>query len=145
MPLHKRVSLAGEVFHGSNLGGFQAGVFQNYNTDYAEPVNGVLTARGVQGVRTTGGWTQLGFTPNWNKDKLTLYGSAGIDDPDNSDLRSARPRDFRSRNFSFAADAIYKVTPQFQFWIEVRRIITNYTLTGKKRDTHVNLGAAYSF
>lgn len=145
MPLHKRVSWSGEVFFGQNLGGFQAGVFQNYNTDFAIKQNNVVIATGIKGIRTSGGWTQIGFTPNWNKDKFTLYGSVGLDDPKNVDLVSLVNRDFRSRNLAWAFDGIYKFTPQFQIGFEFRQLNTNYTVNGKKKANHLNLGAAYSF
>jgi hypothetical protein len=144
-PLHKRFSWAGETFYGQNLAGFQAGVFQNYNTDYAVRQNNVLVAGGVKGIRTYGGWTQIGFTPNWNQDKLTLYGSIGLDDPKNLDLVNLRNRDFRSRNLAWAFDAIYKFTPQFQIGLEFRQLNTVYLISGRKRANHINLGAAYSF
>jgi hypothetical protein len=144
-PLHKRISWSGEAFLGQNLGGFQAGIFQNYNTDYAVRNGSVLVARGVRGIRTYGGWTQLGFTPKWNKDKLTIYGSVGLDDPRNSDLVNTRSRDFRSRNLAWAIDAIYKFTTQFQIGLEFRQLNTDYLITGRKRANHLNLGAAYSF
>ncbi len=143
--LHKRVSWSGEGFYGQNLAGFQAGVFQNYNTDYAIRQNNVLVVNGVKGIRTSGGWTQIGFTPNWNQDKLTLYGSIGLDDPKNVDLVNLRARDFRSRNLAWAFDAIYKFTPQFQLGLEFRQLNTYYLISGRKRANHLNLGAAYSF
>ena len=144
-PLHKRVSWSGETFYGQNLAGFQAGVFQNYNTDYAVRQNNVLVAGGVKGIRTSGGWTQLGFTPNWNQDRLTFYGSIGLDDPKNLDLVNTRARDFRSRNLAWAFDAIYKFTPQFQVGFEFRHLDTSYVISGKRRASHLNLGAAYAF
>lgn len=145
IPLHKRFLWSGEAFFGQNLAGFQAGVFQNYNTDYAVLQNNVLTAKGVRGIRTYGGWTQIGFTPGWNRDRLTFYGSVGLDDPDNADLVNTRSRDFRSRNLAWAFDAIYKFTPQFQIGLEFRQLNTSYLLSGRKRANHLNLGAAYSF
>lgn len=144
-PLHKRLVWSGEGFFGRNLAGFQAGVFQNYNTDFAVRQNNVLIAEGTRGIGTSGGWTQIGFTPNWNADKLTFYGSIGLDDPKNVDLGNLRARDFRSRNLAWAFDAIYKFTPQFQFGLEFRQLNINYLLSGKKRANHVNLGASYSF
>lgn len=144
-PLHKRLVWSGEGFFGRNLAGFQSGVFQNYNSDFAVRQNNVLVAVGTRGIGTSGGWTQLGFTPNWNADKSTFYGSIGLDDPKNVDLVNLRARDFRSRNLAWAFDAIYKFTPQFQFGLEFRQLNTNYLLSGKKRANHVNLGASYSF
>lgn len=145
IPLHKRVSLVGETFFGSNLGGFQAGVFQNYNTDYAIRQNNVLIARGVRGIETFGGWTQIGFTPDILQNRLSLYGSIGIDDPRDEDLISRTQRDFRRQNLAFAFDLIYKFTPQFQFGGEFRRIQTLYLITGRRTANHINLSAAYSF
>ncbi|MBK8149621.1 MAG: hypothetical protein IPK58_15805 [Acidobacteria bacterium] len=144
-PLHKRFSWVGEAFFGQNLAGFQAGVFQNFNTDYAVRVNNVLTPRGVRGIRTYGGWTQVGITPKIKGDKLAFYASIGLDDPRNSDLVNTRNRDFRTRNLAWAFDTIYKFTPQLQIGLEFRQLNTDYVLSGRKRANHVNLGAAYSF
>jgi hypothetical protein len=144
-PLHQRIVWSGEGVFGQNLAGFQAGVFQNYNTDFAVLQNNILVPSGVKAIETRGGWTQLGFTPNIANDKLTLYGSIGLDDPKNLDLINTKNRDFRSRNFAWAFDAIYKFTPQFQFGLEFRQLNTYYLNSGKKRANHVNLGAAYSF
>lgn len=144
-PLARRVSLIGEAFFGRDLAGFQAGVFQNYNTDFAYRNGTVLTAGGVRAIGTRGGWAQLGFTPDAFKDRLTLYASAGLDDPRNADLVSTTRRDFRSRNFSYAFDAIYKFTPQFSIGAEFRRMETSYFVSGKRAANHVNLSAAYSF
>lgn len=144
-PLHKRLVWSGEGFFGQNLGGFQAGVFQNYNSDFAIRQNNILVANGVKGIETAGGWTQLGFTPDWNQDKFTLYGSFGLDDPKNLDLVNTKARDFRSRNLAWAFDAIYKFTPQFQLGFEFRQLNTSYNVSGKKKANHLNLGGAYSF
>jgi hypothetical protein len=144
-PLHRRVSWSGEVFYGQNLAGLQGGVFQGSNTDFAIRQNNAFAAAGVKGIRTAGGWTQIGLTPNWNEDKLTLYGSIGIDDPNNQDLINSRSRDFRSRNLAWAFDAIYRFRPQFQLGLEFRRLNTYYLISGRKRANHVNLAAAYSF
>ncbi len=144
-PLHERVSWTGEAFFGSNLAGFQSGVFQNYNTDYGVRQNNILVASGLRGIRTVGGWTQIGFTPDILHDRLTVYGSIGIDDPTNDDLVNLRSRDFRTRNFAWAFDSIYKFTPQFQVGFEFRQLNTRYLISGKKRANHINLGAAYTF
>lgn len=144
-PLHKRLSWSGEAFLGQNLGGFQAGIFQNYNSDFAVRNGTLITPMGVRGIRTYGGWTQVGFTPDWNNDKLTFYGSVGLDDPRNRDLVNTRNRDFRSRNLAWAFDAIYKFTPQLQIGFEFRQLNTGYLFSGRKRANHLNLSAAYSF
>lgn len=144
-PLAKTLSLSGEAFFGRNLGGFQAGVFQSYNNDFAYRHNGTLIAGGVRAIGTRGGWTQLGFTPAFLQNRLSFYGSIGVDDPTDSDLISRTPRDFRRQNFAFAFDAIYKFTPQFQIGAEFRRLQTLYFLSGERNAKHFNLSAAYSF
>ena len=144
-PLAARLSLSGEAFFGRNLGGFQAGVFQNYNNDFAYRNGTTLLAGGVRSIGTRGGWTQLGFTPDVLQNRLSLYGSIGIDDPRDEDLISRTQRDFRRQNLAFAFDLIYKFTPQFQFGGEFRRIQTLYLITGRRTANHINLSAAYSF
>jgi hypothetical protein len=144
-PLHARVTLAGEAFFGRDLGGFQAGVFQSVNTDFAYRSGATVTPAGVRAIGTRGGWVQLGFTPDVFADKWSLYGSVGIDDPRDEDLTSVARLNFRSRNLAFAFNTIYKVTPQFSLGAEFRRFRTGYMITGPRTSNHVNLGAAYSF
>lgn len=144
-PLHERVSFAGEAFFGRDLGGFQSGIFQNYNNDFAFQSGARLIAGGVRAIGTRGGWAQLGFTPDGFENRLSLYGSIGLDDPRDEDLITISHRDFRSRNLAFAFDAIYKFTPQFQVGFEFRRFQTNYVFSGRRNANHLNLAAAYSF
>ena len=144
-PLHARVSIAGEAFVGRNLGGFQSGVFQSVNTDFAYRSGATVTPAGVRAIGTRGGWVQLGFTPSVFNDKWSIYGSAGVDDPRDEDLASVSRVNFRTRNLAYAFNTIYKVTPQFSLGAEFRRFETLYLVTGKRTSEHINLGAAYSF
>ncbi len=144
-PVAKRVSIAGEAFFGRNLGGFQGGVFQNYNSDFAVFNGPSLVPGGVRSIGTKGGWIQIGYTPNVLMERLGIYGSVGIDDPVNSDLISLSHRDWRTRNLVFAASVIYKFTPQFAVGAEFRRFQTNYFYSGRRNSNHVNLGASYNF
>lgn len=144
-PLAERVRLAGEAFFGRNLGGFQAGVFQSYNNDFAYRAGATVIPGGVRSIGTRGGWAQLGFTPDAFKDNLSLYASIGIDDPADADLTSRAPRDFRRQNFSFAFETIYKLTAQIQIGGGFSRLQTLYVLSGRRNANHVNLSAAYSF
>ena len=144
-PLAKRLSLAGEAFFGRNLGGFQAGIFQNYNPDFVYRNGATQVAGGVRGIGTRGGWAQIGFTPDVFKDRLTFYGSIGIDDPRNADLVSLSRRDFRARNLSYAFEAIFKFSPQFSIGSEFRSFQTTYLFSGRRNANHINLAAAYSF
>lgn len=144
-PLTERVSISGEAFFGRDLGGFQAGVFQSYNNDFAYRVGPTLIAGGVRSIRTRGGWTQIAFTPPVLRDKLGIYGSIGIDDPKDRDLVSISRRDWKNRNMVFAGDVVYRFTPQFSVGVEFRRLQTNYNYSGRQITNHVNLGASYSF
>lgn len=144
-PIVKRVTLTGEAFFGRNLGGFQGGIFQGYNTDFAFRQNNTLVAGGVRGIGTRGGWTQIGWVLPTAKDRLSAFASIGVDDPRNEDLRSVSNRNFRSRNFGYAFDLIYKFSPQFSLGGEFRRLETSYIFGAKENANHVNLAAAYSF
>ncbi len=145
LPLSKRVGISGEAFFGRNLGGFQGGIFQSYNSDFAFRQGVASTAGGIRSIGTRGGWTQLSFIPPVLKDRLGIYGTIGIDDPKNSDLTSVASRDWRLRNMTVAGEMIYKFTPQFSFGIEYRGFWTTYMLRGQQHANHVNLAATYSF
>lgn len=144
-PLAKRFGLNGEAFFGRNLAGFQAGIFQNYNPDFAYRQGVTLVAGGVRSIGTRGGWTQVWFTPDVLKDRLTFYGSIGLDDPRNKDLVSLSVRDWRSRNLASAFNFIFKPIPQFSLGAEFRWFETTYTRSGRRTANHFNLAAAYSF
>lgn len=144
-PLLERVNLTGEAFLGRNLGGFQAGIFQSYNSDFAYRKGTGLVAGGSRSIGTRGGWTQVGFTPKVLQNRLGIYGSIGLDDPRDEDLVSLTHRDFRTRNLAIAGDLIYKFNPQFQIGAELRRFQTNYFFSGRQHSNHVNLSAAYNF
>jgi hypothetical protein len=88
---------------------------------------------------------QLGFTPDTLSDRLTVYGSYGIDDPHDEDLISVTKRDWRLRNQAFAFNFIYKLSPQLSWGFEFRRLETLYLQTGKQTANHLNLAAAFSF
>lgn len=144
-PLHKRVSLAGEAFVGRALAGFQAGVFQGINTEFAFRSGNLVTPAGSRGINTKGGWTQIGFTPDVFGDRWSIFASVGIDDPRDADLTSVSRFNFRTRNLAYAVNTIFKLTPQFSLGAEVRRFETSYFNTGKSTSEHFNLGASYSF
>lgn len=145
VPLSDRAGIAGEYFTGRNLGGLQAGVFQGYNPDFAHINGSTVIAGGARGIGTTGGWSQISLRPDAFGDRVTFYGTFGLDDPRNKDLASVSVRDWRSRNLSYAASMIFKPVPQISIGAEFKRLETNYTRSGKKQVSHFNLGAAYSF
>lgn len=144
-PIVARLTLNGEAFFGRNLAGFQAGVFQGFNPDFAYRLGPVSVSGGPRTIGTRGGWTQLGFTPPVLSDLLIIYGTYGLDDPRDSDLASLTKRDWRLRNQAYAFSFLYKFTPQLSWGIEFRRFDTFYLQSGRQTSNHVNLGAAFSF
>jgi hypothetical protein len=145
LPLHKRISFTGEAFFGRNLAGFQAGVFQNYVPDFAYQRGNQVVPGGVRGIGTRGGWMQLGFTPSITNDRLTVFGSIGIDDPRDEDLNSVSRTNYRKQNTVFALNAIYKLSPQLSIGAEYRRFATLYFINGRRTAEHINLSGAFSF
>ena len=146
VPLAKRLSAAGEAFFGENLGGFQAGIFQGINTDFGTPQSQSLGAvGGIRGIRTRGGWVQIGYNLPAFEDRFTMFGSFGIDDPRNGDLMTLGNRNFRSRNLGYAFDGIYRFSPQFSIGGEFRRLQTHYINGNREEVNHFNFGAKYSF
>lgn len=145
LPLSDVVAITGEAFAGQGLGGFQAGIFQSLNTDFARIQGVASTAGGVRAIRTRGGWAQIAITPKMPGNKLGIYGTFGIDDPNDRDLTSVANRDWRQRNMAFAGEVIYKFTPQFQIGFEARRFQTQYLFSRRQRANHINLAMAYTF
>lgn len=144
-PIVARVTINGEAFFGRNLAGFQAGVFQGFNPDFAYRRGLTLVSGGPRAIGTRGGWTQVGLTPPAFSDRLTIYGTYGLDDPRDGDLVSLTKRDWRLRNQAWAFSLIYKFSPQISGSIEYRRFDTLYLQSGRQTDNHINLGAAFSF
>lgn len=144
-PLAPRLRLLGEAFFGRNLGGFQSGVFQSYNNDFAYRTGTSVVAGGVRSIGTHGGWIQAEFTLPVLDNRFGIYASVGIDDPSDRDLTSVSRREWRTRNLAMAANVVYKFTPQFSVGTEIRRFHTFYLLAGPQSVNHVNLGAAYTF
>ena len=143
-PLAPRLSLLGEAFFGRNLAGFQGGIFQGINADFAHGDGGVLVPGGPRPIGTRGGWTQLGFTPP-GADHLTFYAGYGLDDPRDEDLLSIPARDWRTRNQVFSGSFLHRLSPQFSWGMEFRRFETRYLQSGRRSNNHINLGVAVSF
>lgn len=144
-PLNKRVSFSGEAFVGRNLGMFQAGIFQGYNTSYIVGTNAGLNIIGARAIGTRGGWTQLGWNLPAFQDRVTVYGSIGIDDPRDEDLRSVSLTDWRKRNLAYTFSLHYKLSQNFNWALEYRRFETFYNLSRKQTANHINLGFSYTF
>lgn len=144
-PLHKRVSFTGEAFFGRNLAAFQSGVFQGSNSGFAYLVGTTSISGGPRAIGTRGGWTQIGWNLPTAKDRMTLFGSIGIDDPKDEDLFSLTNVDWRKRNFAYTMILQYKFSQAFTWALEFRRFETFYNLSRRQRANHLNLGVAYTF
>ena len=131
VPFTHIVNLTGEAYMGRALG--------IYNVAAGETVGAVDTTGG-HGVLSRGGWAQLQF--NLNK-KWQLNGGYGIDNPDAANL----PVGSRNRNQNYFGNIVFTLSPNIQFSLEYRRLITAFRnqpfLTG--RGNQVTLSAAYSF
>jgi hypothetical protein len=145
MPLHSRFVLTGEAFFGRNLAGFQGGIFQGTNPDFAYRTGAIITPGGPRSIGSRGGWMQASFTPAVFANRWSLHASAGIDDPNDGDLTSISRTNYRTRNLAFAANTIYRLTPQFWLGAEFRHFRTSYLNTVQRTASHLNLGAVYSF
>ena len=137
MPLGKRVTWAGEAFWGRNLAGFQGVIFQTFVPDFAYHVGNTLVPGGPRAPETRGGWTQFGLTPPIWKDRLTIYGSLALDDPVDKDFVSVSRRDSRIRNLSYALSLMYKLSPQWSWGIEYRRLETSHIVSGRQNNNHL--------
>ncbi len=109
MPLSEKVLFAGEYFTGSNLDDYFGGIGQGIN-------NAIVTE-----IRAQGGWGALRYTIN---PVTSVSLGAGIDDPNDNDLRLMdKPR---SRNQSIFANVITKITPNFILGFQLSDWKTEY-------------------
>jgi hypothetical protein len=139
VPFGRHVTLLGEAFVGTNLAGFQAGVFQGLNPDAVSSA----PSPGPEGIATKGGWAQIGFTPGASK--LGLSASIGVDDPDDADLVSATKRNWRLRNQVVALGLSYRCSAQLSLGLEYRFLKTKLLQTGTQDSRHLNLAAVLAF
>ena len=143
LPLGPWFSLTGEFYRGRAIGGLGAsgGVSVVFNGDPTNPQTSVL------GLKATGGWAQLKFTP---MDRLEFNGAFGEDFPSYDNLRQF-PQTLSyfsaglGRNESAFLNSIYHVRSNFLLSLEYRRIWSSATLPSLATTNHVNLGAAFLF
>jgi hypothetical protein len=143
LPLGPWFLLTGEFYRGRAIGGLGAagGVSVVFN---GSPINPQTL---VQGLNSTGGWTQLKFTP---LERLEFNGAFGEDFPSYDDLRQY-PQSLGyfsagiGRNESAFINGIYHVRSNFLLSLEYRRIWTSATSPSLATTNHVNLGAAFAF
>jgi hypothetical protein len=143
VPMGSWLSLTGELYTGRAIGGLGAtgGVSVVFNGDPT------LSQTAVRGLRTTGGWAQLKFTPSA---RLEFNGAFGEDFPSYDDLRefSQSLSYFGAgigRNESGFLNTIYHVRSNLLLSLEYRRIWTSATSPSLATTNQVNLGAAVLF
>jgi len=131
LPFTKTFNLSGEVFEGRALGIFSAASGQAIL-----PVNTV----GQHGVETRGGWIQGQFnlTPKWQTNL-----AYGLESPNPDNLRTGD----RSKNQTYMANLMYKLSKNVTFAWEYRRFLTNFKnqLAANEQGDHANIAVAYTF
>ena len=143
LPLGTKVTVQGEAFAGSNLGGFQAGIFQGLIADGAivGPA-GAPVLDGPRGIDTKGGWVQVtaAVTPT-----VTVHGGFGTDNPDDEDFLTVVRRETRHRQHrdlvrlpaqGLGADRLGRRVPPPR---------DDYLIAGDKDVSHVNVGFTFTF
>jgi hypothetical protein len=110
LPLHPRAALSGEVWTGSNLDTFQAGILQGVS----------VAGPRVEGVAARGGWVQLAFTaaPRW-----TVHAGGGLDDPDTDGVSAAVSR---TRNRVLWGNVFHRLHPQVTAALQFTHFRTEY-------------------
>jgi hypothetical protein len=143
LPIGTRVTVQGEAFAGSNLGGFQAGIFQGLIADGAivGPA-GVPVLDGPRGIDTAGGWVQVtaAVTPT-----VTVHGGFGTDNPDDEDFLTVVRRETRIDNAAISVGFQHKASAQISWGLEYRRLETKYLIAGDKDVSHLNVGFTFTF
>jgi hypothetical protein len=143
LPLGTKVTVQGEAFTGSNLGGFQAGIFQGVIADGAlAGADGIVRLDGPRGIGTTGGWVQAtaAVTPT-----VTVHAGFGSDDPDDADFLTVTRRETRIENTAVSVGFQHRASAQISWGIEYRRMETTYLIAGDKDNGHVNVGFTFTF
>lgn len=143
LPLGTKVTVQGEAFTGSNLGGFQAGIFQGLIADGAlTNPDGSFSLDGPRGIDTTGGWVQVtaAVTPS-----VTVHGGFGTDDPDDADFLTVVRRETRIENTAISIGFQHKASAQVSWGVEYRRLDTTYLIAGDKDVSHLNVGFTFTF
>jgi hypothetical protein len=143
LPLGTKVTVQGELFTGSNIGGFQAGIFQGLIADGAVAgPGGTPVLDGPRGISTTGGWVQALVTPT---PSVTAHVGFGFDDPDDEDFLTVIRRESRIENTAISVGFQHKVSAQITLGLEYRHLETKYLIAGDKTNGHVNAAFTFTF
>jgi hypothetical protein len=134
LPLHAKLGLSGEIWTGSNLSAFQAGILQGAS----------LVGTSFRKINASGGWTQLAIAPTT---KWTLNFGYGQDDPRNRDLVAPSNR---AKNQLLWSNLMYKLHPNVTLALEYNYFDTIFRVprTNPARvgtANYFNLSFVYSF
>jgi flagellar motility protein MotE (MotC chaperone) len=139
VPLHAKVGLTGELWTGSNLAPFQAGIAQGAVLIDNRP--GRLFFRTI---RAVGGWTQLAIAPT---SKWTANLGYGQDAPKIRDLVAPNNR---AKNQLWWANLMYKIHPnvtvalEYNYFDTIFKVpVTNPARVGTAN--YFNLAVVYGF
>ena len=118
------LTVQGEAFTGTNLGGFQGGVFQGLVIDGAVVgPGGTPVLDGPRALDTAGGWVQV--LARLTK-TVTVHGGFGTDDPDDADFFTVTRRESRLENTAISFGFQHKASAQIAWGVEYRRLDTKY-------------------
>ena len=123
-----RLEFTGAFFHGRNagsVGGLRQGVV-------------VLGPGNARAVGTTGGWGQLMFRAS---DRLRFHAMAGEQNDRDRDLLGGQI----GRNFSWAANSMFQMSPNVLLGLEFQQIRTTYIGLGTRVLNRYDLALGYLF
>lgn len=123
-----QVELTGAFFHGQNasgVGGLRQGVV-------------IVGPGNVRPVHTTGGWSQIMLKP---LERLRFHAMAGAQDDRDRDLNVG----LIGRNFSWAANSMFQLSPNVLLGFEFQQIRTTYIGTGTRVLNRYDLALGYLF
>ena len=112
------LTVQGEAFTGTNLGGFQGGVFQGLVMDGAVVgPGGTPVLDGPRALDSAGGWVQVlvALTPT-----VTVHGGFGTDDPDDADFFTVTRRESRLENTAISFGFQHKASAHISWGLEYR-------------------------
>jgi len=143
LPIGTKITVQGEAFAGSNLGGFQAGIFQGLIADGAiAGPSGAPVLDGPRGIDTKGGWVQVvaAVAP-----AVTVHGGFGTDNPDDEDFLTVVRRETRIDNSAISFGFQHKASAQVSWGVEYRRLETTYLVVGDRDVSYVNVKPTFTF
>jgi hypothetical protein len=143
LPFGSLLTVQGEAFTGTNLGGFQGGVFQGLVMDGAVVgPGGTPVLDGPRALDTAGGWVQVLVALTKT---VTVHGGFGTDDPDDADFFTVTRRESRLENTAISFGFQHKASAQIAWGVEYRRLDTKYLIAGDKDAGHINAAFTFTF